>query len=89
MRHGAGQILSRGACPDQQTHDQAQIVAGDVHEITFLQVLAAAQPSGSARSPGGMSAELTGPAHAATIEHERKAALDQLGSEPERFPGHT
>ena len=29
---------------DQQTHDQAEIVAGDVHEVAFTEVLVAAQP---------------------------------------------
>jgi hypothetical protein len=38
-----------------------------------VQVLAAAQP---------------GPAHAAVVEDEREAALDQLGPKPERLPDH-
>jgi hypothetical protein len=39
-----------------------------VHEVAFVQVLAAAQP---------------GTAHAATIEGEGEAAFDQLGSQLE------
>ena len=64
----------RGAGADQEPHDQAEIVAGDVHEVAFVQVLAATQP---------------GAAHAATIEGQGEAALDQLGPELERFLGHT
>jgi hypothetical protein len=44
-----------------------------VHEVALLQVLAPAQP---------------GPAHAAAVEHQREAALDQLGPELERLLGH-
>ena len=40
----AGQELPWGAGTDQEPHDQAEIVAGDVHEVAFVQVLAAAQP---------------------------------------------
>ena len=73
MRRCAGQELPRRAGPDQEPHDQAEIVAGDVDEIALVQVLAAAQPS---------------PAHAAAIEGEGEAALDQLGPELERLLGH-
>ncbi len=73
MRRCAGRELPRGAGPDRQAHDQAEIVAGDMHAMALVQVLAAAQP---------------GSTHAATIEDESEAALDQLGSEPERLPGH-
>ena len=44
VRRDAGQELPRGAGTDQEPHDQAEIVAGDVHEVAFVQVLAAAQP---------------------------------------------
>ena len=68
-----GQELPWGPGTDQEPHDQAEIVAGDVHEVALVQVLAAAQP---------------GATHAATIEGEGEAALDQLGPELERFLGH-
>ena len=73
VRRRAGQELPRGPGTDQEPHDQAEIVAGDVHQVALVQVLAAAQP---------------GPAHAAAIEGQGEAALDQLGPELERFPGH-
>ena len=74
LRRCTGQELPWGPGTDQEPHDQAEIVAGDVHEVAFVQVLAAAQPC---------------TAHAATIEGEGKAALDQLGPQLERFLGHT
>ena len=58
LRRCAGQELPRGPGADQQAHDQAEIVAGDVHEIAFVQVLAAAQPS---------------PAHPATVEGQARS----------------
>ena len=60
------------AC-DQDPHDQAEIVAGDVYQIAFVQVLAAAQP---------------GATHAAAVEHEGEAAFDQFAAEPEPCPGN-
>src|SRR5687768_15716877 len=73
MRRRTGHELPRGTGTDQQAHEQPEIVAGDMHEIALAQVLAAAQP---------------GAPHAAAVEHESEAALDQLGPELERFPGH-
>jgi hypothetical protein len=35
MRRCAGQELPRGAGPDQKPHDQAEIVARNVHEIAL------------------------------------------------------
>ena len=64
MRRDAGQELPWGAGTDQEPHDQAEIVAGDVDEVAFVQVLAAAQP---------------GAAHAAAVEGQGEAAFDQLG----------
>src|SRR3712207_8385008 len=45
----------------------------DVDQVALLQVLPAAQP---------------GPAHAAAVENEREAPLDDLGAQLERHPGH-
>ena len=67
-----GRELSWGPSTDEEPHDQAEIVAGDVHEVALAQVVAAAQP---------------GAAHAAAIEGEGEAALDQFGPELERFLG--
>jgi hypothetical protein len=89
VRRCAGHELPCGSGTGPKAHDQAEMVAGDVHEMALVQVLTAAPPSGSARSPGGMSAELTGATHAATIEGEGEAALDPLGAELERFFGRT
>ena len=72
LRRGTGQELLRGSGADREPHDQAEIVAGDVHQIALVQVLAAAQP---------------GSAHAATVEGEGEAALDQPGPQLERFLG--
>src|ERR1043166_3534847 len=54
VRRDAGHELPRGAGPDQEAHDQPEVVAGDVHEVALLQVLPPAQP---------------GAAHAAPVEH--------------------
>ena len=51
MGRYAGHELPWGAGTDQQTHDQAEIVAGDVRQIALVQVLAAAQP-------GAMSSDI-------------------------------
>ena len=69
----AGRELAWGAGADQEPHDQAEIVAGDVDEVAFVQVLAAAQPR---------------TAHAAAVEGQGEAALDQLGAQLERLLGH-
>src|SRR3954464_9207523 len=63
----------RGPDAGQQAHDQPEAVPGDMDQVSLVEVLAAAQPS---------------PAHAAAIEDQRKAALDQFGPQPERLPGH-
>ena len=73
MRGCVGQELAWGTGTDQEPHDQAEIVAGDVHEVAFVQVLAAAQP---------------GATHAATVEGQGEAALDQLGAQLERLLRH-
>src|SRR5688572_5769248 len=73
MRRRTGHERPRGAGTDQKAQEQPEIVASDMHEIALAQVLAAAQP---------------GAAHAAAVEEQGKAALDQLGPELERFPGH-
>ena len=65
--------LPWGAGADQEPHDQAEIVAGDVDEVALVQVRAATQPR---------------TAHATTIEGEGKAALDQLGPTLEGLLGH-
>ena len=73
MCGNAGQELPWGAGADQEPHDQAEIVAGDVHEVAFVQSLAATQPC---------------TAHAATVEGQGEAALDQLGAQLERLLRH-
>jgi hypothetical protein len=72
-RRGAGQELPRGPRADQEAHDQPEVVAGDVHQVTLLEVLPTTQP---------------GPAHAAAVEGQREAALAQLGPKLECFLGH-
>src|SRR3954447_14402327 len=52
-----------GPGPDQEPHHQPEIVAGDVHQAALLQVLAATPPRA---------------AHAAAVEGEGEATLDQL-----------
>ena len=68
-RHG----FPRGAGADQLAHQETQIVAGDVEQVSLVHVLAPAQPS---------------PAHAAAIEGVGKGALDDLGAQLEGFLGH-
>ena len=68
-RHG----LPRGAGADQFAHQETQIVAGDMEQVSLVHVLAPAQPC---------------PAHAAAIEVVRKGALDDLGAQLEGFLGH-
>src|SRR3712207_5447998 len=55
-----------------QPHDQAEVVAGDVDQVALVQALPAAQPR---------------PAHAAAVEDQREAALDDLRTELERRAG--
>jgi hypothetical protein len=49
----AGSRLFRGSGPDQQPHENAEIVAGDMDQIALVDILASAQP---------------GPPHAASVE---------------------
>ncbi len=67
-RHG----LARGAGADELAHQQREVVAGDVKQVSLVQVLAPAQP---------------GPAHAAAIEGVGKGALDDLGAQLEGLAG--
>ena len=57
---------SWGAGASQQAHDQAEIVAGDMDEVAFLDIVATAQ---------------VGAAHTAAIESQGEAAFDDFGSE--------
>ena len=60
-RHG----LARGAGADELAHQQREVVAGDVKQVSLVHVLAAPKP---------------GPAHAAAIEVVGEGALDDLGA---------
>ena len=62
-----------GAGAGEKPHDQPQIVAGDVDQVAFLDVVATTQP---------------GSAHAAAVEGQREGALDDLGSELEGLLGN-
>jgi hypothetical protein len=53
-------------------HQQGEVVAGDVKQVSLVQVLAPAQPS---------------PSHAAAIEVVGKGALDDLGAQLEGLAG--
>ena len=68
-RHG----LARGAGADELAHQQREVVAGDVKQVSLVHVLAAPKP---------------GPAHAAAIEVVGEGALDDLGAQLEGFLGH-
>src|SRR5512134_3581776 len=72
-RRCLGQERPRSTGTDQKTHDQPEVVAGDVEEVALAQVLPATQP---------------GPAQATAIQDQGKAALAELGPELERLPGH-
>ena len=67
---GHGPLPGSGAA--QQTHQEPEIVAGDMEKISFVNVLAAAQP---------------GPPHAAAIKDMGEAPFDNLGAEFEGFLG--
>src|SRR5919199_4776473 len=54
----------RGSSPDQQAHEQAEIVPGNMDQIALMDVLPAPQP----RAP-----------HPAPVQHVSEAALDDLG----------
>src|SRR5919199_195876 len=54
----------RSSGPDQQTHEQAEIVTGDMDQVTLVDVLPASQPRA---------------AHSAPVQHVSEGALDDLG----------
>ena len=58
-RHG----FLRGSGPDQQAHQQPEIVPGDVDQIALVDILPAPQPR---------------PAQATAVQDVRKGALDQF-----------
>ncbi len=62
-----GSRLSWGSGPDQQPHQDAEIVAGDVDQITLVDILASAQP---------------GPSHAASVEIVGERSLDDFRPPP-------
>src|SRR5207344_1018800 len=62
--------LSWSSRPDQQPHQDAEIVAGDVDQIALMDILAPAQP---------------GPAHAASVEIMGKGSLDDFRPQPHRL----
>src|SRR3712207_9491711 len=67
-RHG----LFRGSGPDQQAHEQPEIVPGDMDQVALVDVPATTQP----RSP-----------HAAALQSVGKRAFDDLGRSEERRVG--
>ena len=71
QKHLRGRL--RGASADQGPHQAAQVVAGDVDQVTLGDVVPPAQP---------------GPAHAAAIEQVRERPLAQHRTQQERDPGH-
>ena len=58
-RHG----LFRGPSPDQQAHEQPEIVPGDMDQVALMDVLLAPQPR---------------PAQATPVQDVRKRALDEF-----------
>ncbi len=54
----------RGSDPDQQAHQQPEIVPGDMDQVTLVDVLPASQPC---------------PAHPAPVQDVSEGALDDLG----------
>ena len=71
------QKLARGTPgafpPLQQSHDQSQVLAGDVDPIALLHFLAAAQPSSS---------------HTTAIEDQREPAFHPFGPQFESGSGN-
>ena len=55
--------LFRGSGPDQQAHEQPEIVPGDVDQIALVDILPAPQPR---------------PAQTTPVQDVRKGALDQF-----------
>src|SRR5918912_2137009 len=54
----------RSSDPDQQAHEQAEVVPGDMDQVTLVDVLPAPQPRA---------------AHSAPVQHVSEGALDDLG----------
>src|SRR3954447_20439611 len=65
-----GSHLSRGSSSDQQPHQDAEIVPGDMDQIALVDIFASAQPS---------------PAHAAAVEIMGEGSLDDFGPPPHRL----
>ena len=55
----------RGSGPDQQPHQQAEVVPGDMDQVSLVDVLPASQPCA---------------AHPAPVQDVSKGALDDLGT---------
>src|ERR671927_1120517 len=55
----------RGSDPDQQPHQQAKVVPGNMDQVALVDVLPASQPR---------------PAHPAPVQHVSEGALDDLGA---------
>ena len=68
-RHG----FLRGSGPDQQAHQQPEIVPSDMDQVALVDVLPAPQPC---------------PAQATSIQDVRKGALDQFRSLAHRLLPH-
>ena len=68
-RHG----FLRRAGPDQQAHQQPEIVPGDVDQIALVDILPAPQPR---------------PAQTTPVQDVRKRALDQFGPVAHRLLTH-
>src|SRR3954452_11981720 len=60
-RHG----FLRGSGPDQQAHEQPEVVPGDMDQIALVDILPAPQPR---------------PAHPTAVQDVRKGALDKFRS---------
>src|SRR4051794_24077637 len=65
-----GSRLSRSSGPDQQPHQDAEIVAGDVNQVALVNIVAPAQP---------------GPAHAASVEIMGEGPLDDFRAPSHRL----
>ena len=68
-RHG----LLRGSGPDQQAHEQPEIVPGDMDQIALMDILPAPQPC---------------PAQTTPVQDVSKGALDQFGPVAHRLLTH-
>ena len=65
--------LFRGPGPDQQAHEQPEIVPGDVDQIALVDILPAPQPR---------------PAQTTPVQDVRKGALNQFGPVAHRLLTH-